>query len=66
MLKVEPNVAAAFATYIHLLICLAGWSGFEGTFIPPEYNFAQPFFKGLSEYRAKIICSGLIFGLWAY
>lgn len=43
MLKVELNTAAASATYIHLLICLAGWSGFEGKFIPPEYNLHSPF-----------------------
>lgn len=65
MLKVEPNTAAASPTYIHLLICLAGWSGFEGKFIPPGYNFAQPFLTGLSECRVKSIPSGLGFGLWA-
>lgn len=65
MLKVELNTAAASATYIHLLICLAGWSGFEGKFIPPGCNFLQPFLTGLSECRVKSVRSGLVFGLWA-
>lgn len=65
MLKVVLNTATASGTYIHLLICLAGWSGFEGKFIPSEYNFAQPFLMGLSMCRVKSICSGLRFGLWA-
>lgn len=53
MLKVEPNTATASATYIHLLICLAGWSGFEGKFIPLGYNFAQPFLTGFSKLQSK-------------
>lgn len=65
MLKVVLNTVTASATYIHLLICLAGWSGFEGKFIPLKYNFAQPFLTVLSMCRVKSICSGLIFGLWA-
>lgn len=63
MLKVVLNTATASGTYIHLLICLAGWSGFEGKFIPSEYNFAQPFLMDLSMCRVKSICSGLRFGL---
>lgn len=58
-------MAAASATYIHLLICLAGWSGFEGKFVASGYNFAQPFLTGSSECRVKSLCSELIFGLWA-
>lgn len=58
-------MAATSATYIRLLICLAGWSGFEGKFIPPGYNFTQPFLMGVSKCRVKSILSGLVFGLWA-
>lgn len=58
-------MAAASATYIHLLICLVEWSGVEGKFIPPGYNFAQPFLMGLSECRVNSIRSGPVFGLWA-
>lgn len=58
-------MAAASATYIHLLICLAGWSGVEGKFIPLGYNFAQLFHTGWSECRVNSIRSGPVFALWA-